>query len=103
MRAIQHHQKPVLPRAKRGQLRGLLSSGHSAIKERKHELGADGIEQPPNLIIAGNLLKAEEGVGVTFSLPGLPIALIGQKGGALGEKHRKGPQSGSDQGVVSVR
>src|SRR4029453_2406335 len=63
---------------------------------------AHRIEQDPNLIITRNFVQAEESVGVTLPLAGGHVALIGQKRGALREKHGKGAQGGIDQGVVFI-
>jgi hypothetical protein len=63
----------------------------------------DRIEQYADLIVTGNLLHAEQGLGVIVPFGMLQPALVLQKRRRLSEKDTKGTQGGILDGVSSVR
>src|SRR5262245_30469598 len=62
----------------------------------------DRIEQGADLIVTGQLLHVEEGVGVIVPFGLLQPALIFQKRRRLGEKNTKGAQGGIVDSVLGV-
>ena len=64
--------------------------------------GCDGIEQRADLIVTGNLLHAQQGMGVIVPFGMLQSALVFQKRRRLGEKDAKGAQGGILDGVLGV-
>jgi hypothetical protein len=71
-------------------------------KHRIEVAWRDRIEQRADLIITGNLLHVEEGVGVILPFGMLKSALVFQKRRRLGEKDAKGAQGGIVDGVLGV-
>jgi hypothetical protein len=62
----------------------------------------DRIAQRADLIVTGQLLYGEAGVGIIVSSGLLPPTLVGQKRRGWGEKDAKGSQGGIGDGVVGV-
>jgi hypothetical protein len=71
-------------------------------KHRIEVAGRERIEQFADLIVTGNLLHVEKGVGVILPFGMLQPSLVFQKRWRLGEKDAKGAQSGIGDGVLGV-
>jgi len=71
-------------------------------KHRIEVARRERIEQLTDLIVTGNLLHAQQGMGVMVTFGVLQPALVLQKRRRLGEKDAKGAQSSLLDGVSGV-
>ena len=71
-------------------------------KQGKNVNGSGRIEQGADLVITGNLLDAKHTPRITAPLAQLYGVLVGQEGGALGEKDGKGAHPDIDHLILSV-
>src|SRR2546422_3576804 len=101
--AVQGHQELVAKEPKLGQQAALFKAFKDLNKHRIKVARRDRIEQCADLIVTGNLLHAEQGLGVILPFGMLQPALVLQKRRRLGEKDTKGTQGGILDGVSSVR
>jgi hypothetical protein len=101
--AVQGHQELVAKEPKIGQHAVLFQAFKDLKKHRVQVARRDRIEQYADLIVTGNLLHAEQGLGVIVPFGMLQPALVLQKRRRLGEKDTKGTQGGILDGVSSVR
>ena len=100
--AIQGHQQLVAKAPKMRQHAVLFKALKDLNKHRIEVARRDRIEQRADLIVTGNLLHAQQGLGVIVSFGVLQPALVLQKRRRLGEKDTKGTQGGILDGVSGV-
>jgi hypothetical protein len=87
---------------KRRQHAVLFKTRKDLKKHRIEVAGRERIEQLADLIVTGDLLHAEKGVGVIVPMGMLQPALVFQKRRRLGEKDAKGAQGSIVDGVSGV-
>src|SRR5712691_3930389 len=89
-RAIKGHQK-LIPKDSETVEQVVL---FQALKDRENDgiamARGNRIEEGADLVVTGNLLDAEQGLGVIASLAGLESALVLQKRWSLREEDAKG-------------
>jgi len=100
--AIKGHQELIAKDAKMRQHAVLLKSLKDLNKHRIKSARRDRIEEFSDLIVTGNLLHVEQGMGVIVPFGVLKPALVLQKRRRLGEKDTKGAQGGILDGVSGV-
>ena len=93
-RAIKGHQKLIPKDAETVEQVVLFQ----ALKDRENDgiamARGNRIEEGADLVVTGNLLDAEQGLGVMASLAGLESALVLQKRWSLREEDAKGASGG---------
>jgi hypothetical protein len=100
--AIQGHQKLMAKDTKMRQHAVLLKSLKDLDKHRIKSAWRERIEEFSDLIVTGNLLHVEQGMGVILPFGVLKPTLVLQKRRRLGEKDAKGTQGGILDGVSGV-
>ena len=68
------------------------------IVKRQEAFGADRVQGLADLVVAGDLLDAEQSLGVAQALGTLHVSLAGQEGGALREEDREGGRAKQQAG-----
>ncbi len=101
-RAIQGHQKLIPKDAETVEQVVLFQ----ALKDRENDgiamARGNRIEEGADLVVTGNLLDAEQGLGVIAALAGLESALVLQKRWSLREEDAKGASGGVLHRVTGV-
>jgi hypothetical protein len=100
--AIQGHQKLMAKDTNMRQHAVLLKSLKDLDQHRLTSAGRERIEEFSDLIVPGNLLHVEQGMGVIVPFGVLKPTLVLQKRRRLGEKDAKGTQGGIVDGVSGV-
>jgi hypothetical protein len=100
--AIEGHQELRTKDPKRRQHAVLFQPLKDLHKHRLEVAWGDWIEQLADLIITGNLLHVEEGVGVILPFGLVEPTLVFQKRRRLGEKEPKGVQGSIVDGVLGI-
>jgi len=102
VRTIQGHQ-PWVAKDPKGCQHAVLFKARTDLNNHRIEMGRrDRIEQRAALMVTGNRLSAQEGLGVLVPFGVLQPALILQKRRRLGEKEAKGTQGSIVDGVSGV-
>ena len=76
-----------------------LQLGDHVLEHGTKVIGRDWVEHAADVTVAGDAAHPEQGVSVGAAVPGLKLALVGEKRGALGEEHREGGQTEVGHGV----
>jgi len=100
--AVQGHQELVAKEPKICQHAVPFKALKDLNKHRIKVARRDRIEQCADLIVTGNLLHAQQSMGVIVTLGMLKPALVLQKRRRLGEKEAKGAQGGILDGISGV-
>src|SRR5512134_33047 len=101
--AIEGHQQLIAKGAKMRQHATLFQALKDLNKHRIEVARCDRIKQLADLIVTGNLLHVEQGMGVILPFGVLKPALVLQKRRRLGKKDTKGTEGSILDGVSSVR
>ena len=99
---VQGHQQLIVKEAKMRQHMVLLKALKNLHKHGIQVARRNRIEELAHLIVTGNLLHVEQGMGIIAPLCVLQPALVLQKRRRLGEKDAKGAQGGIMDGVSGV-
>ena len=102
VRAIQCHQE-LTPKDPETLSKVVLCKAHKDLKKDGVEMArGDGIEEAAEVIVAGNLRDAKQGMGVMAGLVCLEPALVLYKRGRLGQEEAKGASSRSGHTVLGM-
>jgi hypothetical protein len=100
--AVQGHQSLIAKGPKMCQQAVLFKAFQDLNNHRLKVARRDGIEQCADLMVTGNLLRAQQGMGVIVTFGLLKLALVLQKRRRLGEKDAQGAQGGILDGIAGV-